>query len=366
MTDFFFVHLFNDFSGSPRVLRDAIDTLADEKDYRLHVFSSGADGFLSGANAFYHTVPYHPHKNKYIQLFRYLLAQMFLFCILSWHLIISRLAGKKSVVLVNTLLPFGGHLAAKFFAHRDIAYLHETHVRPKLLMTFLTNVVSFCADNTLFVSHYVMEELDLKHHCMSVLYNGLRRDFVDFPCDAAQKFTHRQVLFVGSLKKYKGIFSFVELALKLPDFTFNALLNTSHAEFTEFQQYIQQHGASNLHVHRNPANIGQFYSEAFIVVNLSDPKHWVETFGLTLLEGMSTGTPVIAPPYGGPLELVDNSVGRLIEPYALDDISRFIEELSKDFEGWQTLSKNCLVRAQDFSADNYKKALINVLNISQR
>ncbi|MCH1931714.1 glycosyltransferase family 4 protein [Shewanella sp. A25] len=360
--DLYFVHLLNDYSGSPRVLRDAIDAVSDDGTHQLHIISSSGSGFLSGTNAIYHKVPYHPHRNKYIQLARYLFSQVILFFLLSCLLIKSRIAGSKSIVLVNTLLPFGGHFAAKLFANKDIAYLHETHLRPKLLLLFLTKVVSLCADKTLFVSHYVKNQLDLRHHHMRVLYNGLRSDFIGIKSESLLKFNSRQVLFVGSLKAYKGIFKFVELAAKMPEFKFNAVLNASVDDFSTFESYIQEKGISNLHVFRNPTNLAQFFSEAFVVLNLSDPQQWVETFGLTLLEGMSFGTPVIAPPYGGPLELVDENVGKLIEPDALDEICGYIQELSKSYKVWLFLSQNSLMRAQNFSSEKYKSAFLHELH----
>ncbi|MBG6247621.1 MULTISPECIES: glycosyltransferase [Symbiopectobacterium] len=101
-----------------------------------------------------------------------------------------------------------------------------------------------------------------------------------------------------------------------------------------------------------------------MVVNLSDPKQCIETFGLTLLEGISFGTPVIAPPHGGPVKLVTEEVGCLIEPSNLDEISTYITMLSQDFERWQTLPHNCIQRATLFSSDKYKKNIIDVINPS--
>lgn len=51
-------------------------------------------------------------------------------------------------------------------------------------------------------------------------------------------------------------------------------------------------------------DVHSFYQEAHLVLNLSHPEQWVETFGMTALEAMSYGLPVIAPPVGRPVELV--------------------------------------------------------------
>ncbi|AOR64667.1 glycosyltransferase family 4 protein [Pectobacterium wasabiae] len=358
MTTIFFVHLFNDYSGSPRVLRDAIDAIQDECESDVHIISSDTSGFLSEAGR-YHVVPYHPHDNKYMQLFRYIVSQIVTFVLLSYLLIRERLKGNTTIVLVNTLLPFGGAIAAKLLARRTIIYIHETHIRPRVLMSFLSMIADWCADQALYVSRYVQQTVDLKKTLNNVVYNGLRRDFKVPELQPMMKFEGKKVLFVGSLKAYKGIFTFVSLAKRLPTVNFIALLNTSESSFKKFQDEIID--IPNFSAYRSPENINDFFANAFMVVNLSNPTQWVETFGLTLLEGMSFGAPVIAPPYGGPVELVNDEVGRLIEPSNLDEITAFISELSIDFERWNILSKNCLRHATAFSSDNYKKNILNII-----
>lgn len=61
-------------------------------------------------------------------------------------------------------------------------------------------------------------------------------------------------------------------------------------------------------------NTHPFYQEASIILNLSDVNLWVETFGLTILEGMAYQLPAIVPPVGGVIELVEeNKNGFLID-----------------------------------------------------
>ncbi|TAI84938.1 glycosyltransferase family 4 protein [Pectobacterium versatile] len=358
MTTIFFVHLFNDYSGSPRVLRDAINAIQEEKEYDIHIISSATLGFLSEAGC-YHVVPYYPHSNKYIQLFRYIISQVITFFLLSYFLIRERFKGNHTIVVVNTLLPFGGTIAAKLLAHCTIAYIHETYIRPRILLRFLSEIANQCAEKALFVSFYVQQAINLKKPKNHVLYNGLRDDFKVPELHPIKKFSEKQVLFVGSLKVYKGIYTFTALAKRLPEVNFVALLNTSVDDFNHFQSELDN--IPNFSAYRNPDNLDEFFTSAFMVVNLSDPHQCIETFGLTLLEGMSFGAPVIAPPHGGPIELVNDKVGRLIEPSELDEITTFISELSIDFERWNTFSQNCLHHAAAFSSENYKENILDII-----
>jgi len=78
MKELYFVHLFNDYSGSPRVLRDAIDCELEHSD-KKYLFTSGHKGFLTGASCNLKTVPYKRSSNKFIVLFHFMIAQIYTF-----------------------------------------------------------------------------------------------------------------------------------------------------------------------------------------------------------------------------------------------------------------------------------------------
>ena len=62
----------------------------------------------------------------------------------------------------------------------------------------------------------------------------------------------------------------------------------------------------NLQIISRQNDVTPFYNEASIVLNLSDKQRFVETFGLTALEAMSAGLPVIVPTEGGIAEMVED------------------------------------------------------------
>ena len=75
----------------------------------------------------------------------------------------------------------------------------------------------------------------------------------------------------------------------------------------------------------------------------------VESFGLTLVEAMNLGKPVIAPPYGGPAEIVSNNeTGLLIDPKNTLLFSNVIIELSKNPERVNNLGQAGYLRYQNF------------------
>ena len=111
------------------------------------------------------------------------------------------------------------------------------------------------------------------------------------------------------------------------------------------------------------ADVIPFYNKASLVLNLSHVDAWVETFGLTILEAMAFGIPVIVPPVGGPAEIVTDGIeGYLISSYETNNIAEKIKTLSLDKDEWTRLSRNALMRSKDFNEKVFNKKLIEVLN----
>lgn len=352
LKDLFVAHLFNDFSGSPRVLRDAIDANSDCTG-DCYLFTSQHSGFLDGSCAIHIPVFYRRSHYKIIQLFYYFISQIHFFILLSYFLLRSKCRKRQRTLLINTMLPFGAGLAGKLFASNVIYYIHESHISPYLLKKFLRLIVEYCADNVLFVSKYLLETETFNSPTQQVIYNGLRGDFSANPViNPIEKFDSKLILFAGSLKVYKGIEQLINMAIRLSEYKFVAALNCSDDELNLFLE--NKSIPSNMKIVIRPENLQDLYKSSFLVVNLSLPELWVETFGLSLLEGMSFGCPVIAPEIGGPTEFVDVSNGFLSDSRDIDKIEQFIRSLSADYDLWVKYSQSAQRVAKQFSAGEYK------------
>ncbi|QHS14360.1 glycosyltransferase family 4 protein [Shewanella sp. Arc9-LZ] len=354
--DIFYVHLFNDFSGSPRVFRDAINSGISTPN-NTYVLTSKHRGFLDGVNARRINCFYARSNNRYIQLFYFLISQIFLFFQLSFWLIGNRLKSRKSTVIINTMLPFGAGVAAKLFATKVVYYVHETHIKPDLLKAFLRFFIQHCATSVIFVSKYLQHQESFDKIGSDVIYNGLRTDFIPSnDLDFRSKFERKQLFFAGSLKKYKGISQLISLALSLPKFNVVAAINCESYEYDEF--IAGNTIPKNLIIHVRPSNIQQLFQESFLVLNLSLPEAWTETFGLSLLEGMAFGCPVVAPTVGGPVEFVNNENGLLVDARNTEKIVEFVLYLNSSFDVWNRYSNEALSMSKKFTAEEYKMALI--------
>ncbi len=353
-TDIFYIHLFNDFSGSPRVFRDAIDSEITKSE-NTYIFTSKHAGFLDGVSGERVTCFYARSNNRYIQLFYFLLSQLFLFVQLSYFLTKSKVNGRKSTVVINTMLPFGAGVAAKVLSKNVIYYVHETYIKPELLKRFLRFFIEYCATHVIFVSKYLKEKEAFNKPISNVIYNGLRTDFpVVNMVDSKNKFANKELFFAGSLKIYKGIIQLFRLAERLPTFKVIAAINCEEAELKEFMN--NKEIPQNLSIYARPDGIQTYFERSFLVLNLSLPDGWIETFGLSLLEGMAYGSPVVSPPIGGPVEFVNDCNGCLMDARETQKIVEFILYLNSSFDVWNEYSKQAFETSKKFKASEYKKS----------
>ena len=142
---------------------------------------------------------------------------------------------------------------------------------------------------------------------MYVVSNSLTDEFVSKSSVTTPKFIPPyKILMLCSLKNYKGINEFVELSGRMPTLEFHLLLN---ARMDQIQNWIEtKKKMNNLYIYGPQRNLHPYYSSSHIVINLSHPDSWIETFGLTALEAMAYGLPVVVPDCGGIAELVEDGI----------------------------------------------------------
>ena len=151
------VHLLNDRSGSPFVLRQALEVLA-EAGYAIDLLTAtpGAPGFLSDLSGVTtHALPYRWSASAWRTLLNFARVQWLLF----WKVL--KMTTADSTVYVNTLLPAGAALAARCRGARVVYHLHEVSLRPALLRRVLCAVASRTAHQVLHVSEHVHTALAL-------------------------------------------------------------------------------------------------------------------------------------------------------------------------------------------------------------
>lgn len=110
----------------------------------------------------------------------------------------------------------------------------------------------------------------------------------------------------------------------------------------------------------NPKCYGLVDGAVGFVVKI--PLNGANLFFLWNAEAMTFGLPVIAPPVGGPAEIVTHG----IEGYCIDSrdgaaLSRAVQKLADDPETYGAMARAARRRAQDFTFESYSIALREAL-----
>ncbi|RZK47323.1 MAG: hypothetical protein EOO59_18005 [Hymenobacter sp.] len=198
------VHLLNDRSGSPLVLRQSLAVLA-EAGYAIDLLTAtpGEPGFLSDLpGVTLHPLAYRWSASQWHTLLNFALVQWVVF----WKVL--RLAQPGSLVYVNSLLPAGAALAARCRGARVVYHLHEVSLRPAPLRRLLCAVAQRTAHRLLCVSEHVRTTLALPVAGQKVVHNSLSPGFIEqanrasLPYDSPRPFV---VLMACSLRDYKGV-----------------------------------------------------------------------------------------------------------------------------------------------------------------
>ena len=90
----------------------------------------------------------------------------------------------------------------------------------------------------------------------------------------------------------------------------------------------------------------------------------METFGLTILEAMSLGIPVIAPPVGGPTELVDDgNNGYLIDSRETEVLAQKILELANNPGRCFEFSNAAREKSKLFSPEKFAENILEAISL---
>lgn len=353
-----FCHLLNNYTGSPKVLSVLLKELAADNDFEISILTSKTDGVLNGIqNLKYYDNWYRWHENKILRIFRFTLSQLrnfFFVCFADFD-----------ILYMNTVVPFGATLAAKLRKKKIIYHVHEVYINPNFVKRLYLVIMRKCAAKIICVSKYVKENVNLENTIF--IYNPIEYSCMPLDVDSYLKNKlERKIIFMPtSLKKYKGVFQFVELARLMPDFNFVLLCSV---ELIELQKFFSRTSLpENLSLVGKQNCLKEFYREAVITMNLSLYDKFTETFGLTVLESFDALVPAIAPSYGGPTEIIQNGKnGFLVDPYNLKEISGCIKKITNDFDTYKSFAVYAKQRAKDFNKQEFLREIkVVIIQVSQ-
>ena len=334
---YLYVHINNDFSGASYAMKAIIEAHG-LKDFTL-MTDFKSDGFLKKLNYNDRINVSYTFKGKGLstiyQIFRYAIVSLF-------RLINSSILKKTDFFYINTIHPWTTALIGWILRKKVIYHIHEYYANPYFHVKFYIWIMSLTASELIFVSNFTREKYlsdypNLKKIKFSVQFTPVQFKTVNFhDLNIEEKF-RGPILLICSPRKYKGIDIFISLAKRIKNREFKLFINNYH----NFNLPLPV----NLEVLVKDKNIETALKKASLCLNLSQKPDWIETFGLTVWESLSQGTPVVVPDIGGPLEIIDDTCGISCDTRNIDNVILSINKILSDIDLYTKFSKSSIKRS---------------------
>ena len=341
-------HLFNDYSGSPQVLRTVIEGLL-KKGYNIDLVTSrgGVLDELEGwENLRMRQYDYRFARNKFVRCMRYTWVQLQVFFIALGYMF-----KKDTVIYINTILPIGAAIGGRMACKKVVYHYHENAKAKSTSYRILAKFMQLIASEIICVSQYQRSFLRRKKR-VHIVPNALQESFTArLAPDSERAFENRRVLMLGSLKEYKGTREFIALASRMNKYKFELVINDSQENIDRYLEERSIVPTSNLMIYPRQEDVTPFYNRASLILNLTNKKYAIETFGLTALEAMTAGLPVIVPTVGGIAEMVtDGENGYKIDTQDCEKIEQCVENILRNKDFFVNLSRNALAKSRLYDA----------------
>ena len=352
-------HLFNDYSGSPQVLRTVIEGLL-ERGFHIDLVTSrgGVLDELKGKEGLkLRQYNYKFARNKLVRAMRYTWVQLQAFFIA-----LSYMFKKDTAIYINTILPVGAAIGGRITGKKVVYHYHENAKAKSTAYRILAKIMQLIASDIICVSQYQRSFLRRKKRVF-VIPNALQKKIAErLAPDSDRAFENQRVLMLGSLKGYKGTDEFIAIASRMNQYQFELVINDSQENIDRYLKERNITPTTNLTIYPRQEDVAPFYNRATLVLNLSNKKQFIETFGLTALEAMSAGLPIIVPTVGGIAEMVtDGENGYKIDSQDCEEIEKCIENILRNKDFFVNLSNNALAKSKMYDAkcmiDNIAKIL---------
>lgn len=293
-----FVQPNNNYSGSCRVLLNVIEANYIDSDYK--VLTIGTEGFLKQL----------PNKRllilDYPKFFGKILhGPSYIFFCIKIFIVVLCYGIKYRHIYINTIMPFPAVIGGKILGCQITYHVHEKFIIPNAKQRFAEWVFKHIESKKIYVSNYLREAYNDYSKTSIVEYNHLSKHFIDSVNIRPIKERKRNtIVLVSALaSKQKGVDLYYKLAQICPHYTFYLVTEMQQEDVYSF---LKEPELPNLIVKKGGREVGKYYQHSDLVVNMSNPILFKETFGMTILEGMAYGLPAIVPNAGGPVELIED------------------------------------------------------------
>lgn len=258
---------------------------------------------------------------------------------------------------------YGAFVGDKIKNDLSIPYLCTIHnsniMNDKLVkwkQAYLPRILSN-ANTVIAVGEKLAQKLKSKHVRgeVKVIPNYIDTNLFSINADKNDK--DFRFLFVGGLEPHKGVIEMVKAFRKaeLKDATLH--LVGSGILKNEIDSYIEDHNLSDfIHLYGELPNhkLPEIYNKSNVYISVSE----YETFGITVLEAMACGLPILYTASGGPNELVEDFAGLEIKERSIDAISEGMKSIKDQFKNFDASA----IRAHVINHYSSQKVIESLMN----
>lgn len=306
--------------------------------------------------------------------FRYIIQRIY------FEYIVSRKINKESydkIIIENTAASF---LALKWKNPEKYKKKVIYHVHNEVGYDFgcekLINNSQIILGISNFVNHKFKErfpkckgEYKILKNCVTNDFEGNTKEFFD----VREKYQIPQnafvILFVGRLSEEKGVYELIKAFKRIDNENYRLLVvgGTYYGSNVKspFEERLKKESESlKEHIiftgYVNRKNIDAFYKNANLIVL---PSMWEEPAGLTIIEAMSSGTPVITTNSGGIPEYIGNNNCIVLEKdkNIITNIAEKIQLVYENEEEYIKMGNNARSYAMRYNVQNYYKDFCEIL-----
>jgi glycosyltransferase involved in cell wall biosynthesis len=230
----------------------------------------------------------------------------------------------------------------------------------------LANTIRSCkhADKIVTFSEFMRNQIviwyGVRREKIAVIPNGVDLKRFNVSTNGKRLDGDPAILYFGYLSNLKGIDLMIDaiskLHLELPNLKLHLV---GHGNKTYFEMLAKKKHVENaviFHGYADPGTAPLYYRSADFCIF---PSRF--NYGITLLESMASGVPVIASNCGGTLEIISHGEnGLLFEPENVDELPKAILALTQDPNLRKRLSSNALKTIANYS---WEKIAIKYLSL---